>query len=104
VYSLVEKWSSGNCDRKARMDLPHSALGGGGKRLGHVIAVDWKWVGGKVKDHVSMDVSRFEDESLIESIVLVASGEFQLSRICLDELTVVLKKSKQGRWWKRQRK
>jgi hypothetical protein len=51
-----------------------------------------------------MDVSRFEDESLIESIVLVASGEFQLSRICLDELTVVLKKSKQGRWWKRQRK
>jgi hypothetical protein len=79
------------------MDLPHSAFGGGGKRLGHVIAVDWKWVGSKVKDHVSMDVSRFEDESLNESIVLGVSGEFQLGRICLDELTVVLKKSKEDR-------
>jgi hypothetical protein len=79
------------------MDLPHSALGGGGKRLGHVIAVDWKWVKSKVKDHVSMDVSRFEDESVIGSNVLSVSGEFQLSRVCLDELTVILKKFKQER-------
>jgi hypothetical protein len=38
------------------MDLPHGALGGRGKRLGHVKTVDWKCVVGKVKDHVSMDV------------------------------------------------
>jgi hypothetical protein len=38
------------------MDLPHGALGGGGKGLGHVKTVDWKRVVGKVKDHVSIDV------------------------------------------------
>jgi hypothetical protein len=51
-----EGWFSRNCDRNARMDLPHGALGGGGKGLGHVKTVDWKRVVGKVKDHVSIDV------------------------------------------------
>ena len=48
-----EGWSSVNCDRKARNDLPH---GSGSKVLGHVKAVDWKFGVGKVKDHVSMVV------------------------------------------------
>ena len=48
-----EEWSSVNCGRKARSDLPH---GDGGKRLGHVKTVDWKFGVGKVKDHVSMVV------------------------------------------------
>lgn len=49
-------------------------LVGGGKRLGHIIGVDWKWFG-KVKDHVSNAVSRFVDESLNESIDKLMSGE-----------------------------
>lgn len=57
-----------------RVCSDHMRLVGGGKRLGHIIGVDWKWFG-KVKDHVSNAVSRFVDESLNESIDKLMSGE-----------------------------
>lgn len=55
VYSLIEKGGPREAVIGKRvMYLDHNAFRGGGKRLGHVVAADWKWFGRKVKDHVSM--------------------------------------------------